>query len=472
MRLLDTLLLLADAATLAALVVPSWRGTPWPRRGAVLALLAALAQGLVEGPDWRMVPAYGLTGLLAIVALRHPAWPRWAGKVATVIGLLALVSAAALPLAFPVFQTPAPEGPYAIGTRRHHWTDARRPETFTAEPTDRRELMVQVWYPARRVAGAKQAPYIEDGAALAPLARLLGLPGFIFEHLSSAKTNAVPDAPVADGAERLPVLIFSHGRAGYRQHNTALVEHLVSHGYVVATIDHPYAAGGVLFPDGRIAPLDPRMIDRAFVDQQVPYLAQDVRFTLDQLALLDRRGPLAGRLDMTRVGVMGVSLGGATTAEACRLDSRARACLIIDVWIPDEVLRDGLRQPTLLLTRDLATMRAEGWTEADAIETDREMRALFNRLSGGGYLVRAPGLYHLDFADTALLSPLTGWLGMTGPGDPRRARRMVGDLALAFFDRRLKDAPAPLLDEPGARYPNLLLEKRLPVAPPAPSTPP
>jgi hypothetical protein len=57
------------------------------------------------------------------------------------------------------------------------------------------------------------------------------------------------------------VLIFSHGRGGYRQHNTMQVEELVSHGYIVAAIDHPYAATGVVFPDGRIAAFDPRMFD-------------------------------------------------------------------------------------------------------------------------------------------------------------------------------------------------------------------
>lgn len=460
MRPFETILLLTGLAALVSLAVPSWRMTRRPSVFAAAALLAAGVQALIERPDWRMLPAYGLTVLLAIIAFRPPSSRPVSGAVVVAVGLPALLFAAALPLAFPVFRMPAPDGPYAIGTSLHHWTDPDRPETFTADPADRRELMVQVWYPARAASAGKRAPYIEDGAALAPFARLLGLPGFIFGHLSSATTNAVSGAPVAAGGERFPVLVFSHGRAGYRQHNTALVEHLVSHGYVVAAIDHPYAAAGVRFPDGRLAPLDPRMVDRAFVARRIPDLAEDVRFTLDQLAGLAAQGPLAGRLDLSRAGVMGVSLGGETTAEACRQDSRARACLIIDVWIPDEVLRDGLHQPTLLLTRDLATMRAEGWTAADAIETDGEMRGLFERLSGGGYLVRVPGLYHLDFADTALLSPLTRRLGLTGPVDPARARRIVADLAQAFFDRHLKGAPAPLLDDPRARYPEVLLERR------------
>lgn len=466
MRPFECLLLLADLAALVTLAAPRLRQTRLARALPVLAVLAAVVQGVVEHPDWRLFPAYGLSAILALAAFTLRPWPRWVGWSATALAGLALALSTALVLAFPVFRVPPPDGPYAIGTSVHHWTDADRAEAFTADPADHRELMVQVWYPARPDPGARRAPYIEDGAALAPLARLLGLPGFIFGHLASATTNAIPDAPAAAGVDRFPVVIFSHGRAGYRQHNTALVEHLVSHGYVVVTIDHPYAAAGVRFPDGRIVPLDPRMVHRSFVARRIPDLARDVSFTLDQLAGLEARGPLAGRLDMPRVGVMGVSLGGGTTAQACHTDPRLHACMIVDVWIPDDVLRDGLAQPTLLLTRDAATMRAEGWREADVIETDSEMRGLFDRLSGDGYLVRAPGLFHTDFADTTLLSPLTRRLGLTGPVEPRQARAITNSFALAFFDRYLKGVPAPLLDDAPVRFPRVRVERRKASTPP------
>ena len=40
------------------------------------------------------------------------------------------------------------------------------------------------------------------------------------------------------------------GLSGFRQMNTFQVEELVSHGYIVAAIDQPYAAASVVFPDG------------------------------------------------------------------------------------------------------------------------------------------------------------------------------------------------------------------------------
>jgi predicted dienelactone hydrolase len=53
------------------------------------------------------------------------------------------------PIMCPVFRFPHPTGHHGIGTVTYHWVDADRPEAFTADPDDRRELMVQLWYPAR-----------------------------------------------------------------------------------------------------------------------------------------------------------------------------------------------------------------------------------------------------------------------------------------------------------------------------------
>src|SRR3546814_14084241 len=55
----------------------------------------------------------------------------------------------------------------------------------------------------------------------------------------------------SDDGPSHPVLIFLHGFLGVRQHNTYQIEELVSHGYIVAAIDQPYAAAAVVFPDGR-----------------------------------------------------------------------------------------------------------------------------------------------------------------------------------------------------------------------------
>ena len=61
MRSLETLLLMADLLTLVVLSFARFRASRWMRLSATVALLIAIAQVLVEGPRWQMVPAYALT---------------------------------------------------------------------------------------------------------------------------------------------------------------------------------------------------------------------------------------------------------------------------------------------------------------------------------------------------------------------------------------------------------------------------
>lgn len=56
---------------------------------------------------------------------------------------------------------------------------------------------------------------------------------------------------MAPDESHYPVLIFMEGLSGLPQMNTFQIEELVSHGYVVAAVDQPYAAAQVVFPDGR-----------------------------------------------------------------------------------------------------------------------------------------------------------------------------------------------------------------------------
>ena len=429
----------------------------------------------MEGARWQMVPGYAVAVSLLLISLlpntkgaaddgAHRLLRRRGRRIGVTIGVFALVLTCLLPLAFPVFRFSAPTGPYAIGTIIYHWIDAGRAEIFTADPSDRRELIVQVWYPARPNPSAPRARYLPDGSVLAPVARLLHLPGWVFTHLKYDMTNAMPTSPMADGTDAFPVLIFSHGRGGVRQHNTFQVEELVSHGYVVAAIDHPYAAAGVDFPDGRRASYDPRMSDRQFQDRVLPFLTQDVSFTLNQLAAINRADPigvLTGRLDLDRAGIFGVSLGGAVAAQACLDDRRLRACLPMDVYMPANVVRYGLQQPTMWISRDANSMHTEGWKQTDIDETPFTMRHVFDRLPEDGYLVLAPGMFHQNLSDFPyfVASPLDKWLGFDGPIGMRRAHTIINVYSGAFFDRYLKGAMVqPLLEAPAYQYPDVLFD--------------
>jgi predicted dienelactone hydrolase len=483
MRPVETLLLIVNSLTFLLLAAPRIQAGR-PRFLAAVAAAIVGAQALVEGPRWQMIPAYALSGVCLLVSLplcRELPGPH-ARLAGAALGAVWLASSAGVPMLVPVFGFPQPTGPYAIGTLTYHWVDEARPDVFSTNPNDRRELMVQIWYPASVGDSSQHAAWVQDADALAPeLGRLFGVPGFMFGHFKYITTNAVQSAPISDAAPSYPVLIFLEGLEGFRQHNTFQVEELVSHGYIVAAIDQPHTAAMVALPDGRqVAGLSrdqtQPLIDRSLIptapvpilagrpldDGIVPYLAQDVSFALDQLAALnrDRDDILDDRLDLQRVGVFGVSLGGIVAGEACRLDPRVRACLVMDAPMTDDVVQAGLHQPTMWITRDAATMRLEGWPRADIDQHQTSMRRVFDSLPGDGYFVQIPGLFHLNLTDFPLVSPLTSWLGVTGPIDAQRAHRIVNAYSLAFFDHQLRSLPEALLDEPSLDYPEVLLETR------------
>ena len=493
MRPIEILLLLANLLTFFVLAVPRVRAVHWTGSVVLIALLLAIAQALIEGPRWQMVPAYALAGLFFLIWLLENfalgggiAGHRWINQLAVGLAALGLAISAVLPVIFPVFRFPRPTGPYEIGTLTYHWVDAARPEVFTDNLDDRRELMVQLWYPAKADPSSPRAPYIPDAEAVAPaLARFLHLPEFALGHVKYIATNAIPSAPTADGERSYPVLIFLEGLGGYRQQNTFQVEQLVSHGYIVAAIDQPYAASMVVFPDGRQAAYDTRMepphrqagydpstapAHSAFAYAHIPYLAQNAVFTLDQLTALNQADPngiLTGRLDLQRAGLFGHSLGGIVGGEACLQEPRLRACLLEDAYMPADVVRAGLRQPTMWITWDADTMRLErrrsgGWSAAAIHEHLTTMRAVYESLPGDGYYVQVPGTFHVDMTDAPLLTPLETWFGLGGPIGVQRAHDIINAYSVAFFDRYLKGQPATLLDGPAEEYPEVLFETRRP----------
>ena len=470
----------------------------WMRHSTPVALLAAGAQIVAEGPRWQMMPAYALTGGLLLIwlwraaAAGHTVWRRpcrLATGAAVGLGAIALVVSIALPNAFPIFRFPQPTGPYAIGTLTYHWIDATRLEAFGAYPQDRRELMVQIWYPAAADSSSRRAPYMQDAEAVtSAFAQIHHLPTFLFGHFRLVTTNAVQSAPVAGARGEYPVLLFLEGVTGFRQMNTYQIEELVSHGHIVVAIDQPGAAADVVFADGRQAigmtlaqvhasidssylpsPGAPRPIGKVPTGVDlIRYFAQDAVFALDQLAALNRSDPkgiLSGRLDLRHVGAFGVSLGGIVVAEACHLEPRLKACLMMDAPMPIDVVRSGLEQPSMWLTRDAAGMRLErqragGWSETEILAHQSSMRAVFQALPGAGYFVQMPGMFHSNFTDVPNWSPWTTQMHLTGPIDGQRAHDIVNAYSVAFFDQHLSDHKAGQLDVPTARYPEVHFEAR------------
>ena len=147
-------------------------------------------------------------------------------------------------------EIPNPSGPFGIGRVGFYWNDTSRPDHFDSKR--KRELMVYFWYPTAKSGGAK-------GQYFPGAAQMDAIPA-IHESMSQEfgsswapivsgeiSSHAIERAPVASRRTPFPVVTFSHGVGGKGFAYTVLIEHLVSHGYVVASIEHTYMAKAVWF---------------------------------------------------------------------------------------------------------------------------------------------------------------------------------------------------------------------------------
>lgn len=344
---------------------------------------------------------------------------------------------------------PAPGGAYDIGTTTMHLVDHERGEPFTDDPSDNREVMLQVWYPAAAGSHDERAAYM-DPETFDWLKHEAPIPLFWIpdDAYSFVQPHAVRDAPPA--GQRFPVLLFSHGYDGVREIYTSLIETLVSHGYVVAAVQHPYVAGVTVFPDGRVvehqpAPSDPDEAEGYF-QMAFDAVVGDIAFVLDVLPTMEP--PLRACFNLSRVGIYGHSFGGGASAAICNQDERVLAGTALDGYFQGEVVKNGLQQPFLSLL-------AEGHFKRDA-----SLRQLWNRTHSDIYMATVAGAAHYSYTDVGLLlthvAPLIPRQAVGfGSIEPKHLIEITNAFTLAFFDVYLKDAPLDELLDLAGEYPEV-----------------
>ncbi|WP_230883381.1 hypothetical protein [Planomonospora sp. ID82291] len=466
MSLLEILAVLAAVALVAARWSPAGARRPVALAAAVIVVPVGAVLAVL-GLRWQLLPVLAGAALAlpsAVPLLRRrtgraqqrarqrvprraPWWPALPGSVAC-LALVAAGAGAAWALPVPAF--PDPPGPHAVGTAVLQWTDPDRPETATPDPADRRTVVVQLWYPARRTpadtGSARKAQYLgrtpqEARVVAHGLADYLGMPDLLVDGLPRARTNAVPDAAAAEGDGRFPLVLFSPGLGGVRTQNTAWAEDLAGRGYVVAALDHPYDSATVVLSDGRtvrtrIAATGDQAEDRRRAADWTAVRAADLGFVLTQLGRVDRGeipGPLTGRLDTGRAAATGHSLGGAAALQAASRDPRFAAVIDLDGYPHGPVPRP-FRQPVLALTHPVGPDENPDYIP--------HLTRVLTLSTAAGYRVTVPGTAHLTFTDAPLYLPPVP--SLVGSLDRASGPRITAAASAAFLDVTLRGGSGDL----------------------------
>ena len=344
--------------------------------------------------------------------------------LSTVAVLLVAVALAGAGSAFLHLRVPEPTGNLAVGRQRLSWVDPARQEVHTQDPSDRRQVVATVWYPAQAGTG-RPAEYVYHRAGIAAgLVSSGELSGPAVAALRFVRDPALAGAAVSDVKKAYPVVLLSPGNLTNAGFYAAIAEDLASHGYIVVGVDHPYQVAAVELQDGKVAIYDRRQ-DQAPAEDKIPERVADLRFALDRLAELKTRGEGIGpHADLKRVGVMGHSNGGITAVETCRVDARFGGCLNIDGQMaggPFSSSADGPApdQPFMFLTKE---------TSLHPVLADR-----FEAAGTGAYRVVIPSAAHDQFVDGALFQPSFNPFNRT----PHGVIALTRGFSRAFFDHVL-----------------------------------
>lgn len=258
--------------------------------------------------------------------------------------------------------------------------------------------------------------------------------------------------PAANKPE--PVVLFSHGLGGTRQGSAYLGKHWSARGYVAVFLQHPGSDDSVW----KTPPASQRMeaMKQAASAENLMLRVRDVVAVLDQLERWNRESghPLAGKLNLERVGMSGHSFGAVTTQAVSGqsfplvgqrfTDGRIRAAIAFSPSQPrrgDSAAAFGsVKIPWMLMT---GTMDSAPIGDPDPASRLAVYRHLPNTIDK--YELVLHNAEHSAFTERPLP-------GDRQPRDPNHHRAILA-LSTAFWDAYLRDdaAARAWLQGPGAK---------------------
>jgi dienelactone hydrolase len=493
MRLLEIILFGTVLSFLIIQYIPSLRKGSLLRYTAIIAVVVIPLHLVIDGYRWQMVPIYVfslgifLFGLIK-TNLHLENQPVIRNKILRIIGrtitVILFLFCLIFPALLPVVDLPEPTGPFSVGITSYRMTDYQCKEIFTKDPDDSRSLLVTVWYPAQIINKSKRCTYWDKhritGKAYSNNA---DIGNFWYTHLSLVKTNSYENQPVSTARGNFPVLIYSHSFYGMNAEYTMLLEELASHGYIVFSISHTYENIVSIFPDQEIITGDLTYISEQFdshpeeerqlyekygdaagmeektelvrkilqVDDLSTELLKirkgDVLFLLDQMEqLYNSEGFFEGKLDVSQIGILGWSFGGATALEACIADHRIKAGVNLDGTPYGELFNTGqkISQPLMLIRSD---------SEDEMEDIIGHMIAETTVNESYAYIIRDAS--HTNFWDFPLFFRVYKYFGYWDSIDPLRLLEINSQYIRAFFDQHLLGVETGLLKEPSSMFPEV-----------------
>ena len=366
-----------------------------------------------------------------------------------------------------------PTGKYFIGVTYLSFVDSTRKELFDNTQDSNREITIKAWYPSDTESNPE--PYLLKAEAEFAM-KYLQFPQ-IYKDLI---TNSSRDVPLSFNENTYPILIFSHGFGEHYAQNSILMEELASHGYIIFSISHHYECKFSSYPDGRFIYIDmnsPRLqkimqemsnpkamelyqkmfsasndeermqvlvetseIIPTGLTESPKYWAEDISFFMDQLEGINKKDKIfREKLNLDRIGVFGMSLGGIASGEISLLDKRIKACVNIDGGIYGATLEKEIQIPTMFLN----SKRFLGYGNIFTNKSKTDCYSLSVKESD-----------HYNFSDYSVY-PVPAINSLLGSIDGGKTIEIMNVFVLGFFDKYLMEKKDIDLIEQANKYPEI-----------------
>lgn len=376
---------------------------------------------------------------------------------------------------------PKTTGSYKVGTTNFDWVDPSRKDLITSDPYDKRELMVQLWYPIDNEKGKKLENYIpstEKGIEqmITKTNKHLGKQ---FLEINKINTHSYKDGILSNKEAKYPIVLFSHGNQQTRWNYQTITRELASHGFIVASIEHSHYALGTEFNGGKFISNDygPTIIDYKKDDLDVNQLwVKDIQFVISKLETLnktDKKLNFKNKLDLDKIAAIGHSLGGAAAARALQVEPKIKSAMDIDGSLT------GLSGKTAKMKKPFAFIKTEDHIKLLKGELPpatpeyyrkplKKILKLYSTrykqaVSGPAYDITIMGASHMNFSDTPLLQQyLTGSVF----ADPHLAETEVTNIyklnnmvILSFLEKTLNKKKNTILNCKNLQIPDLVIKQ-------------
>jgi pimeloyl-ACP methyl ester carboxylesterase len=325
-------------------------------------------------------------------------------------------------------------------------TDPDRLDPF-AKDGRLRSIMVSAFSPVPNCRKKKIEPYMPPATAAFQGEKFAayGLPNGSFPSFELETCDSSLSRH-RGRSQPFPLVLFSGALGTSRMLYGSMLQSIAAAGYLVVSVDHPYDADIVEFPNGTvITGLD--LETDADIELTLTTRVEDMAFMYKQSAntsvingLFLSHGPADCKRE---TALIGHSLGGATAAAAMLQMPSIRGGLNIDGTMFGPVLEKGIDRPFMLIGHENKTQ-----------ETDPSWKSVWPHLTAWKKEFEVKGAAHYGFSDLPLITSVLGLQdmlpveveGVLGMIEGHRMMNITVAYVTAFLDMLLKSGSGKLLN--------------------------